>query len=366
MFTVRVPTRADPVNLRIIYSGLSEAAISLHVLTDPKHHPLHAGWVRRCRGLSARLKNELRDLRPMFATGLMSFLSPQAARPDADITAEIDGLLGTPADVLFYELAFRHHGAVGATGSPATAVQRAAAIIEAARKEPDEQRLLLDALNDPSGVKERIATFLSAYWDEAFREEWSRVCGVVDRAAEETAKLVRAEGLLGLMRTLAPAVRTNAEGDVIELPRAWEHHLTIGDDDSIALHVSYYLWPHVWVQADPYWPMAIVIPTSPPSLPTAIDHPADHLVTALRALGDATRLSLLRLVAETPRSTKELAQLLHMSEPGVSRHLTTLARAKLVRTKREGYYVLYEADTENLSPLANDLLGYLGGPSPVT
>lgn len=366
MFTVRVPTRADPVNLRIIYSGLSEAAISLHVLTDPKHHPLHAGWVRRCRSLPGHLKNELRDQRPIFATGLMSFLTPNVARPDADISIEIDELLRTPPEVLFYELAFRHHAAAGATGSPERAVQRAPAIVDAASEDPAERRLLEAALQDPTRLKERIATFLSDYWDEAFREEWKRVRGVVDRASEETAKLVQAEGLLGLMRTLAPAVRMSPAGDVIELPRAWEHHLTIGDDDSIALHVSYYLWPHVWVQADPFWPMAIVIPTSPPSLPTAIDHPADRLVTALRALGDSTRLSLLRLVAETPRSTKELAQLLHMSEPGVSRHLTTLARAKLVRTKREGYYVLYEADTENLSPLADDLLGYLGGPSPVS
>ena len=44
-----------------------------------------------------------------------------------------------------------------------------------------------------------------------------------------------------------------------------------------------------------------------------------------RALADETRLQVLRLIAERPRSTQELAPLVGLSEAALSKHLRFLA-----------------------------------------
>lgn len=79
----------------------------------------------------------------------------------------------------------------------------------------------------------------------------------------------------------------------------------------------------------------------------------------LRALADETRLRALKLIAAQPRSTQELAPLVGISEAGLSKHLRLLARAGLVRTKRQGYYVLYSLDKERIAPLSETLLDFL-------
>ena len=42
-------------------SPLVETILSLHVLAEPKHHPLQHPWVRRMRRLDPALKRAIRD-----------------------------------------------------------------------------------------------------------------------------------------------------------------------------------------------------------------------------------------------------------------------------------------------------------------
>jgi DNA-binding transcriptional ArsR family regulator len=70
--------------------------------------------------------------------------------------------------------------------------------------------------------------------------------------------------------------------------------------------------------------------------------PPEDLMRTLRALGDPARLEMLRLIAERPRSTQELAPLVGMTEAGVSRSLRLLSQAGLVETRRHGRYLLYQ------------------------
>ena len=57
--------------------------------------------------------------------------------------------------------------------------------------------------------------------------------------------------------------------------------------------------------------------------------------------GDSTRLRILGLIAEQPRSTQELAPLISLTEAGASRHLRLLADVGILTSHREGYYVVY-------------------------
>ncbi|WP_428408049.1 ArsR/SmtB family transcription factor [Hyphococcus sp.] len=74
------------------------------------------------------------------------------------------------------------------------------------------------------------------------------------------------------------------------------------------------------------------------------------------ALGDATRLSLVsRLCDGRAYSITELASGTKLTRQGVTKHLTTLRRAKIVMSRRSGRENLYQLRAESLE-LARDYL----------
>jgi len=67
----------------------------------------------------------------------------------------------------------------------------------------------------------------------------------------------------------------------------------------------------------------------------------DHLLAALRAVAEATRLRLVVLCARGELTVSELTQILGQSQPRVSRHLKLLCEAGLLDRFREGSWVFY-------------------------
>src|SRR5712671_2948167 len=67
----------------------------------------------------------------------------------------------------------------------------------------------------------------------------------------------------------------------------------------------------------------------------------EHLLTALRAVAEPTRLRLVVLCARGELTVSELTQILGQSQPRVSRHLKLLCEAGLLDRFREGSWVFY-------------------------
>ena len=96
-----------------------EAVLSLHVLVEPKHHPVQHEWVRAMRRLSPALKREVAG----------------------------EGISRNPA-------------ALEAPGTRRRLRERAAAM--------GDEALARQLLEDPRGLLERFAGLLESYWEEAF------------------------------------------------------------------------------------------------------------------------------------------------------------------------------------------------------
>ena len=67
----------------------------------------------------------------------------------------------------------------------------------------------------------------------------------------------------------------------------------------------------------------------------------EHLLAALRAVAEPTRLRLVILCARGELTVSELTQILGQSQPRVSRHLKLLCEAGLLDRFREGSWVFY-------------------------
>lgn len=75
---------------------------------------------------------------------------------------------------------------------------------------------------------------------------------------------------------------------------------------------------------------------------------SEELVTFFKALADANRLKIVGLLAEKTYSVEELAALLKLKPSTVSHHLSRLAEAELVTSRRESYYTVYQLNKKVL------------------
>ena len=62
----------------------------------------------------------------------------------------------------------------------------------------------------------------------------------------------------------------------------------------------------------------------------------------MKALADPTRREILNMLKAGPMAATEIAEHFRMSGAAVSKHLSILREAELVRARREGKYIYYE------------------------
>ncbi len=77
----------------------------------------------------------------------------------------------------------------------------------------------------------------------------------------------------------------------------------------------------------------------------------DELTEAFRALGDPTRLRILRLVAEARLNVTEVVSLVGVAQSSVSHHITKLKALDLIREERQGGYTYYSLAIDEKAPL---------------
>lgn len=72
------------------------------------------------------------------------------------------------------------------------------------------------------------------------------------------------------------------------------------------------------------------------------------LQDTLRALADPTRRDILNLLKKGRLSAGEIGGHFDMSAPAISKHLSILKEAGLVRDRREGKFIFYELNASVL------------------
>ena len=87
--------------------------------------------------------------------------------------------------------------------------------------------------------------------------------------------------------------------------------------------------------------------------------PPPAVVRLHRALGDETRLRILRLLRDGDRYLTEIAQALELSKPTVKHHLALLRAAGLITVTDEGNYTYYSLRRDRLEQAGAELRAFL-------
>jgi DNA-binding transcriptional ArsR family regulator len=82
-----------------------------------------------------------------------------------------------------------------------------------------------------------------------------------------------------------------------------------------------------------------------------------HLTKVFKALSDATRQEILRLLEREQRTVGEIVGNFSLSQPTISRHLSVLKEADLVVDQRHGQNVIYSLNSDALSSSMREFFG---------
>ena len=194
---------------------------------------------------------------------------------------------------------------------------------------------------------------MSTFWRAGFGTLWERR---QEALALGSANLERriAAAAAGALERLSPRAAHDADGDRLFFCGGQGTH-TIDCNELEVLDVV----PSTWLRR------RVVVARAPGAAALAVGVegarrprcPVRRTVQALAALGEQHRFEIVRMCMAQPRSTKELATELRLTQAPVSRHLKELQRHGLVVSRRAGRYVLYEAVPEELAEIGSHLSG---------
>lgn len=82
-------------------------------------------------------------------------------------------------------------------------------------------------------------------------------------------------------------------------------------------------------------------------------------VKIFKALGEPTRLKILRLLSVRPMYVCELESVLGISQPRISQHLRVLKEATILRETKEAQKTFYKLNGDIMDRTLNDFLEFL-------
>ena len=335
---ISFPT-ADQPSLELQSFALTELYLSLLLVRDPAHGAAAlAPFARRVRSrLPKAVLAELGALSFVLGPPLpVHFLFPEGV-----LAADVPGALAslTPKDE-----------------SLEWNVEMFAEELES--RDAAQHQLADEARRDPAAIVARLLELFRDYWTHAFEDEWPKLDAQLRLARAEAELQLASGGLASLLAHSTRRARLADGGLAITPSMPIDIDISMAEDEALPVVLSLFTAPYVYTRIGES--AAVVLPA--PSPDRRVAAPSLELVQGLSAIADPTRLTLLRLVAAYPRSTRELSQLLELSESAVSKHMRLLAAADLVRGVRHGYYVLYKLVPERAAAASDALLEFLAVP----
>jgi ArsR family transcriptional regulator len=79
-------------------------------------------------------------------------------------------------------------------------------------------------------------------------------------------------------------------------------------------------------------------------------------VRMFKALSDGTRLRILNILMERECCVCEVMQVLNISQPSASRHLSILHDAGLLKAKKQGIWMYYALDYEGMPAYSQEII----------
>lgn len=285
----------------IVYSPLFEMLSSLHVLTKPEHHLDRLTWSGKT--IAILPETLLKDIRK----------------------------LGKITDEWCITMDFAHT-------SPLSELHIPDAIDELERYSISWWNKIFKPYQKAVSKSEKleIIRVLREYYRTLFERKIGFLEPFLIRILKKELDICKEYGFLTRIKKYHERLVVEETNIIFHKNR--EYSYDINKLKKIVITASTFLSPHLMMDENEgilSLTMLVAVEEKKNVVPSDLAH-------LLKALGDETRLKILRELARKPDSTQKLAIKLGLTEAGISKHLKVLLQAGLLNKKRQGNYILYE------------------------
>jgi len=317
------------ITIEFVYSPFFEMICSLHVLTKPEHHLGHLNWAEE---MLAKLPQPLHEDILYFGMnfsewlGVMGFsFSFDHSINDLNITAVIDEMAKMPAHQ-FME------------------------ILTNGNQEPPLDAQAVEPL------RSRLTACLKAYYFQFFEKELRYIEPLLIRILKRQAFEYDRIGMKAYLKTLHNRIDVIADDLIFYKYRTFT--VDINKIQKLSIRISSFVDPHLLIDISDTSHIKL---TFRAQLQEAVQVVPEDLFKTTKALGDKTRLKILRAIRQKQCSTQSLAKELQLTEACISKHLQILHEAELLHKQRKGNYVYYLLNQMLLEHLPQNIYQYLDG-----
>lgn len=190
--------------------------------------------------------------------------------------------------------------------------------------------------------RNEILSVMERYYEQIFRKEELVLRPYLLRILREEREKCLREGIWSWCKKVHPRL-TVGQDEVVYLKNR-EFRYKKENIRTVYVTASTFLHPHLWLYQDE---TGLEMVKGVITEPINCGIPEDFM-RMLRALGEPTRLQIVKHLMQGTCTTKALSKEMGISGAAVSRHLKLMLQAGLVRKRKNGYYTEYEFITERI------------------
>ncbi len=202
-------------------------------------------------------------------------------------------------------------------------------------------------------IKNQIIKVIKEYYEVFFKKELIILKPIIVRELQKQYEDVKIHGFEGFLRTIHE--RLKVENEELVFVKNREYRYKYSEIDTFIFEGSTFLSPHLIM--DDRKENVLIMKHFYAEKDRNI--PPIELAGIYNALGDTTRLMILKELGKRENTTKFLAKKLAISEAAVSKQLKMMFEAGLLKKRRKGNYIFYYIDFEKLDMLTYRAYEYL-------
>lgn len=321
----------------------------MHVLAKPEHHLVRLNWARDMKEkMDGRLYEEIMFfgiISCQWCT-VMDFYRYAEEINDLNVIACLD-IMGE-LDIAEFIFILLDHKCDKA--EIINSISRKAYVGAETKLNHEQGEIFKDA----EGFRRRLIACLKQYYYMYFEKELRFIEPLLIRNVKKESAICEDLGIKKYVKRVHPRIEVTEEAFLLHKYTLFT--LPFNSLKAVEFLVSSFADPHLLVGLDNVEAVQFTIMVN---LEKAAEEVPFDLFITMKALGDETRLKILRCIYKGINSTQAIAKEVKITEAGVSKHLKLMQEAGLLFKKRDGNFIRYVIEREMIDRIPMNLYQYL-------
>lgn len=205
--------------------------------------------------------------------------------------------------------------------------------------ESPQVKALENLVFNPENFRKTILRVLEIYWEKSFKATWEKLLPQMRRSLESRERLFHSCSLSEFSKQALLRIEVNHSKSEIQAIRGG-YRLRYNDVENCYFLPSAFNDRRFWSAFKdnsknttvyfPYFDPSITLDFQMATETMSPIDPALDPALIFKALGDATRFAIVKVLARTPMSSVDLAKVMTVSKPTISHHIHLLREAGLI------------------------------------